>query len=111
MSSRATEAAPSTEPPEEDNGKAAERGPAPPEPNPGPSRQQAMLYGIVGDGLKEVTRRVPIDEPPPLGENARLGSIGKAIPRLDAVQKVTGKARFTFDVQLPGMLWGRLVVS
>src|SRR5207244_1603613 len=40
-----------------------------------------------------------------------LTSIGRPIPRLDAVQKVTGKARFTFDVQLPGMLWGRLVVS
>jgi xanthine dehydrogenase YagR molybdenum-binding subunit len=82
-------------------------------PNPGPSRQQAMLYGIVGegDGLKEVTRRVPIDEPPPLPENAKLKSIGKPIPRLDAIQKVTGKARYTFDIQLPGMLWGRRVVS
>jgi xanthine dehydrogenase YagR molybdenum-binding subunit len=82
-----------------------------PEPNPGPSRQQAMLYGIVGGGLEEVTRRVPIDEPPPLGENATLKSIGKPLPRLDAVQKVTGSARYTFDIQLPGMLWGRHVVS
>jgi xanthine dehydrogenase YagR molybdenum-binding subunit len=82
-----------------------------PEPNPGPSRQQGMLYGIVGGGLDEVTRRVPIDEPPPLGENSTLKSIGKPIPRLDAVQKVTGRARYTFDMQLPGMLWGRHVVS
>src|SRR4030095_5106578 len=81
------------------------------EPNPGPSRQQTMTYGIVGDGLVEVTRRVPMDQPPPLPENARLNSIGKSIPRLDAVQKVTGKARYTFDVQLPGMLWGCYVVS
>jgi xanthine dehydrogenase YagR molybdenum-binding subunit len=85
--------------------------PQTPEPNPGPSRQQTMTYGIVGDGLVEVTRRVPMDEPPPLPENARLNSIGKSIPRLDAVQKVTGKARYTFDVQLPGMLWGCYVVS
>src|SRR5882724_11370598 len=82
-----------------------------PEPNPGPSRQQAMLYGITGGGLKEVTRRVPIDEPPPLAENASLTWIGKPIPRLDAVQKVTGRARYTFDVQLPGMLWGCRVAS
>jgi xanthine dehydrogenase YagR molybdenum-binding subunit len=82
-------------------------------PNPGPSRQQTMRYGIVGDGkgLKEVTRRVPIDEPPPLPDNAELKSIGKPIPRLDAIQKVTGQARYTFDIQLPGMLWGRRVVS
>lgn len=89
----------------------AKKPPPQPEPNPGPSRQQAMLYGIVGDGLKEVTRRVPLDEPPPLPENSKLKSIGQPVPRLDAVQKVTGKARFTFDVQLPGMLWGRRVVS
>src|SRR5918992_1435073 len=82
-----------------------------PDPNPGPSRQRAMLYGIVGGGLEEVTRRVPIDEPPPLRENATLTSIGQPIPRLDAVQKVTGSARYTFDIQLPGMLWGRHVVS
>ena len=49
-----------------------------------------------------MTRHVPADEPPPLGENATLRVIGKRMPRLDAVQKVTGKARYTFDVQLPG---------
>ena len=51
------------------------------------------------------------DEPPPLPENAKLKVIGKPLPRLDAVQKVTGKARYTFDVQLPGMLYARRVVS
>ena len=96
---------------DQERGEAAQRNPEQPVPNSGPSRQQAMLYGIVGDGLKEVTRRVPLDEPPPLAENSKLKSIGKPIPRLDAVQKVTGKARYTFDIQLPGMLWGRRVVS
>ncbi|HYO66675.1 MAG TPA: xanthine dehydrogenase family protein molybdopterin-binding subunit [Archangium sp.] len=85
--------------------------PQPPQPNPGPSRQQALPYGIVGAKLEEVTRRVPADEPPPLPENAKLKSIGKPVSRLDGVEKVTGKARYTFDVQLPGMLWGKWVVS
>jgi xanthine dehydrogenase YagR molybdenum-binding subunit len=83
----------------------------PPPPNPGPSREQTMAYGIVGEGLKQVTRRVPEDEPPPLPENAKLKSIGKPISRLDGVEKVTGRARYTFDVQLPGMLWGQRVLS
>jgi xanthine dehydrogenase YagR molybdenum-binding subunit len=74
--------------------------------NPG-SRPQAMLYGIVGEGLEQITRRVPLDDPPPLPENATLNAIGKPIPRFDAVQKVTGQARYTFDVQLPGMLYAR----
>ena len=52
-----------------------------------------------------------MDEPPPLAENAKLKTIGKPINRMDAIEKVTGKARYTFDVQLPGMLWGRWVTS
>jgi len=75
------------------------------------SRKQTMLYGIVGEQLTEVTRDVPIDEPPPLPENAKLSAIGKSVPRFDAVQKVTGQARYTFDIQLPGMLHARRVVS
>ena len=76
-----------------------------------PHKEESVLYGIVGETLKAVARRVPVDEPPPLPENARLDVIGKASPRLDAVQKVTGRARYTFDVQLPGMLHGCSVVS
>ena len=74
-------------------------------------REQQVLYGIVGDRIDRVTRRVPVDEPPPLAENAALHVIGERLPRLDAIQKVTGRARYTFDVQLPGMLYARRVVS
>jgi xanthine dehydrogenase YagR molybdenum-binding subunit len=30
-------------------------------------------------------------------------------PRLDGPQKVTGRAKYTFDVNLPGMLWAKMV--
>ncbi|TIM64468.1 MAG: xanthine dehydrogenase family protein molybdopterin-binding subunit, partial [Mesorhizobium sp.] len=60
--------------------------------------------------MRQVTRQVPDDEPPQLPVNAELRSIGKSIPRLDAVQKVTGAAKYTFDVQLPGMLYARQIV-
>jgi xanthine dehydrogenase YagR molybdenum-binding subunit len=76
-----------------------------------PTREQTLSLGIVGQALSQVTRSVPEDEPPPLPTNADLKVIGKPIDRLDAVQKVTGRARFTFDVQLPGMLYARRVVS
>src|ERR1044071_4792632 len=56
-------------------------------------RDQQVLYGIVGDRIDRVTRRVPADEPPPLGENGSLHVIGERLPRLDAIQKVTGRAR------------------
>jgi xanthine dehydrogenase YagR molybdenum-binding subunit len=74
-------------------------------------RTETLSYGIVEQSLEQVTRQVPSDEPPPLPPNAELRVIGKPIDRLDASQKVTGKARFTFDVQLPGMLYARRVVS
>jgi xanthine dehydrogenase YagR molybdenum-binding subunit len=70
-----------------------------------------MLYGIVGERLQQVTRTVPADEPPPLPENTKLSSIGRPVPRLDGVQKVTGRARYTFDIHLPGLLYARQVIS
>ncbi|MEW5913084.1 MAG: molybdopterin cofactor-binding domain-containing protein [Thermodesulfobacteriota bacterium] len=37
--------------------------------------------------------------------------IGQSIPRLDAPDKVTGRAIYTDDIKLPGMLYGRLLRS
>jgi 4-hydroxybenzoyl-CoA reductase subunit alpha len=37
--------------------------------------------------------------------------IGASVPRPDAREKVTGRARFTDDLQLPGMLFGALLRS
>lgn len=39
------------------------------------------------------------------------GGVGASIPRLDAVEKVTGKARFGADVSRPDQLWGAVVRS
>jgi xanthine dehydrogenase YagR molybdenum-binding subunit len=70
-----------------------------------------ISVGIVGQGMQTVSREVPAGEPPALGGNETLKVIGKSVSRLDAAQKVTGTARFTFDVQLPGMLYARIVSS
>jgi CO/xanthine dehydrogenase Mo-binding subunit len=37
--------------------------------------------------------------------------IGKAVPRVDGVPKVTGQARYAGDVSVPGMLWGKALRS
>jgi xanthine dehydrogenase YagR molybdenum-binding subunit len=73
--------------------------------------ERSVTYGIVGDELQPATRQVPADEPPQLPPNDRLSVIGKRLPRLDALQKVTGQAKYTFDVQLEGMLFGCTVSS
>jgi 4-hydroxybenzoyl-CoA reductase subunit alpha len=41
----------------------------------------------------------------------RLDIVGKREPMLDALDKVTGRARFTDDLTLPGMLYGKIVRS
>jgi xanthine dehydrogenase YagR molybdenum-binding subunit len=72
---------------------------------------RTVLTGIVGDTLQPLTRNIPAEEPPELPPNAELRVIGKPVNRVDAVPKVTGKARYTYDVQLPGMLYARIVSS
>jgi CO/xanthine dehydrogenase Mo-binding subunit len=37
--------------------------------------------------------------------------IGKSIPRIDGVEKVTGSAVYTADMKLPGMLYARMLLS
>ena len=74
-----------------------------------PTRNQQVLFGIPQLGLSQVERQVPVDEPPPLPANSELQYIGKSTPRYDGAAKVTGRAHYTADVRLPGMLYGRLL--
>jgi xanthine dehydrogenase YagR molybdenum-binding subunit len=67
--------------------------------------------GVVGHGLEPIAHAVPRDEPPPWPPNSELSVVGRGTPRLDARAKVTGAARYTFDVQLPNMLHARCAVS
>jgi xanthine dehydrogenase YagR molybdenum-binding subunit len=77
----------------------------------GGTRTQKHPLGIVPGPLAEIERLVPVDEAPPLPPNAQLDWIGKPVPRVSGRAKVTGAARFTVDVKLPGMLYGRLLRS
>src|SRR3989449_9967186 len=73
--------------------------------------QRVYPVGIPGDELNEAERMVPQDEPPPLPVNEQLKVIGKPTPRLDGRLKVTGAAKYTADVNLPGMLYARMITS
>jgi len=46
---------------------------------------------------------------PPWDLDSRLRTVKGRHPRLEAPQKVTGRAKYTYDVQLPGMLWAKMV--
>jgi len=38
-------------------------------------------------------------------------NIGKRIPKMDAEEKVAGKAIYIHDLKLPGMLYGKILYS
>jgi len=40
-----------------------------------------------------------------------LCSVGKRIPKLDAVDKATGRAQYIQDLKLPRMLYGKILYS
>src|SRR5258706_14208075 len=77
------------------------------------SKQVLILpSGIVGDSMQTVVRTLEgSDEAPALPANAELSVVGKPTPRLDGRLKVTGAAKYTSDVRLPGMLYGRVLRS
>jgi xanthine dehydrogenase YagR molybdenum-binding subunit len=68
-----------------------------------------LPQGIAGDSMGEVERTIPADEPSPLATNDKLTIIGKPTARIDGRLKVTGAAKYTTDVRLPGMLFARMV--
>jgi len=68
-------------------------------------------FGIAGVDLGTVSRTVGADEPPPLAPNADARVVGKPTSRVDGRLKVTGAARYTADVRLPGMLVAKVLRS
>ena len=47
---------------------------------------------------------MPAFEPAAWGDDAELGIVGARVPRMDAPERVTGRARYTADITRPGML-------
>src|ERR1700723_4566512 len=74
-----------------------------------PTRTESFVGGIPQDGLQQKQREVRLDEPPPLSANAELTYIGKPTERYDGPAKAMGKGKYTADVNLPGMLYARMV--
>ena len=69
------------------------------------TKTASVLFGIPQLGLTHVDREVPVDEPPPLPANKDLKYIGQPTVRYDGASKVSGRAKYTADVHLPGMLY------
>ncbi|HUB17413.1 MAG TPA: xanthine dehydrogenase family protein molybdopterin-binding subunit [Acidobacteriaceae bacterium] len=68
-----------------------------------------MPVGVPDYTLTSETREVPASEPPVWPINKDLKFVGQSIERYDGVAKASGRARYTSDVQLPGMLYAKFV--
>lgn len=74
------------------------------------SRTVSVKLGFKGN-QKVVRIRLPKDEPPPWTIDHTFRLVGKHIPRIEGAEKVTGHARYTSDVRLPGMLYARVLFA
>ncbi|MGO9797959.1 MAG: xanthine dehydrogenase family protein molybdopterin-binding subunit [Candidatus Binatus sp.] len=74
------------------------------------SRRVTLNLGFQGN-TRDVTVVIPDDEPTPWQWGERLSVVGKPTPRVDGPLKATGAAHYTYDIELPGMLYGAILRS
>src|SRR3984957_3599422 len=72
-------------------------------------RTDTFVWGIPQNGLIRKRREAPPEEPPPLPPNSELVYIGKPTERYDGPAKAMGTGKYTADIQLPGMLYARMI--
>jgi len=68
--------------------------------------RRKVTYAELAEG-KKITRR--LQQSAPLKEVSQLKVIGKPYNRTDAEEKVTGKARYSGDIRVPGMVYAQIL--
>ncbi len=71
-------------------------------------RKTKIRLGFPGH-YKEAEVSLPETEPVPWDPEADLKVVGKPVPRIEGPDKVAGRALYTFDLQIPGMLHGAIL--
>ncbi len=74
------------------------------------ARRVTLTLGFAG-GTREVAVVIPDAEPTPWQWGEKFSVVGVPTPRADGPLKATGRAPYTYDVQLPGMLHGAILRS
>ena len=75
-----------------------------------PKSKTTVATGFDGQ-VKRQKVELPEGEPAPWDADAKLRVVGTGVPRIDGHLKVSGQARYTFDVAEPGMLWAAVLRS
>ncbi|HZO82530.1 MAG TPA: xanthine dehydrogenase family protein molybdopterin-binding subunit [Candidatus Binataceae bacterium] len=74
------------------------------------ARRETLRLGFDGE-VREVAVVIPDDEPTPWQWGERFSVLRRETPRLDGALKATGNARYSYDIRLPGMLYGAILRS
>ncbi|HEY0133234.1 MAG TPA: xanthine dehydrogenase family protein molybdopterin-binding subunit, partial [Nannocystis sp.] len=61
--------------------------------------------------LRDIQVALPPDEPRPWDATDKLEVVGKPLPRIEAPNKVTGAAKYTHDIRLPGLVHAAILRS
>ncbi len=69
-------------------------------------REKKVSYGTLTSG-KEIIKK--LEKKPVLKKPSEFRYMGQSMLRIDAGEKVTGKAMYTGDIQLPGMRYARIL--
>jgi CO/xanthine dehydrogenase Mo-binding subunit len=64
-----------------------------------------------GEGGDKALKVVESANVAPWGADAEFVVVGQRHPRVEGAEKVTGRARYTYDVRLPGQLYARVLRS
>lgn len=69
-----------------------------------------IKVGFAGQ-TRDIEVALPAGEPTPWDASTKLELVGKPVPRIDGAAKVTGAAKYTHDIRLPGMLYAAVLRS
>lgn len=72
--------------------------------------EKELHLGFPGADRKLKTE-VPDGAPDPWDLDTKFSVVGESHPRLDAVQKVTGRAKYTYDIRFPGLIYAKMLRS
>ena len=76
------------------------------------TRRRFITTTVEVEGRDETTVvELPDRDPDPWGPDAELDVVGQRLTRVDARDKVTGRARYTTDLVRPGMLYAAILRS
>lgn len=77
-----------------------------------PTKKKKIKVPKVVNGLETMVE-IEVDDTggPSWGDRSKMAVLNKPIRRVDGDDKVSGRAKYTHDIRLPGMLYGRVLAS